>query len=857
MIILQSCRPGLARRSRALLGATGVLLLASIGAGLPALPATAASTEPVTFDLSHPNAYVSLSTGTNADGRQNMQLFEAVRTKQGGIDYREVGVPWDYYNALSYREKDRLAYAFAQEDHGYGLLRVDAHGRVTELGHIPGTPDRRLTAATFGSGPFSDTMFASSHSDPNVYALDFSKGIPTHARTIVPDASIAGVSDWAEKDGYLWGVDLDSNWVRLNTATGHVDTGPVEGNPSSSSGYVVLAWAYPNGDFVFGNRSTLFQYRADNGLQKGQTLKLVARQAAPITSKDADGMYVGAATNPAIDLAVEITAVKRVFAGEPITYTLAVTNASTGVTSSGAVVTDDIPAGLGSVTIHDQACQLTGRHLACSTGALKPGASQQFSFTVDTAADSPSEVENFATVSGNETDPNLSNNTSSVSTRIVPAADENTNANASASAGADANANPAAVAAAMTDGDDDTRASAAADSKANAAAQKAAKADASKDASAEAKGSAQAAAQTAAMADASDNTQAAATAATTADASSAAKAAAIADASKDASVDMNTNANASASAGADANANPAAVAAAMTDGDDDTRASAAADSKANAAAQKAAKADASKDASAEAKGSAQAAAQTAAMADASDNTQAAATAATNADASSAAKAAAIADASKDASVDMNTNANASASAGADANANPAAVAAAMTDGDDDTRASAAADSKANAAAQKAAKADASKDASAEAKGSAQAAAQTAAMADASDNTQAAATAATNADASSAAKAAAIADASKDASVDMNTNANASASASAGADTNSGKAASAAESAAAASGQNALEGGSNGGPRVATGGTIQNERIVWPWVGAGAAALAAAAGIGAMFRRRRDVSSQDD
>jgi uncharacterized repeat protein (TIGR01451 family)/MYXO-CTERM domain-containing protein len=116
------------------------------------------------------------------------------------------------------------------------------------------------------------------------------------------------------------------------------------------------------------------------------------------------------------DLAIAKTGPATVGEGGTTSWTLTITN-NGPTTSSGFVVTDDVPSGVTAVASTTAGCVVTGNAVVCSEGVLANGAH----FVVTITGNAPSAqgtVTNAATVSGNENDPNLSNNTSSSSTSV-------------------------------------------------------------------------------------------------------------------------------------------------------------------------------------------------------------------------------------------------------------------------------------------------------------------------------------------------------------------------------------------------------------------------------------------------------
>ncbi len=122
------------------------------------------------------------------------------------------------------------------------------------------------------------------------------------------------------------------------------------------------------------------------------------------------------------DLSITKTSATTVTSGASLTYTITVTNggpqAATGVT-----VTDALPSGetyKSAITSQGSCSQKKGT-VTCSLGSLANGASAHLTIVVTVAATSGT-LSNTAQVSGNQTDPNTANN-SSTATTSLPSAD--------------------------------------------------------------------------------------------------------------------------------------------------------------------------------------------------------------------------------------------------------------------------------------------------------------------------------------------------------------------------------------------------------------------------------------------------
>ena len=106
-------------------------------------------------------------------------------------------------------------------------------------------------------------------------------------------------------------------------------------------------------------------------------------------------------------------------AGQPLTYTLTVTNNGPS-NATGVTVTDPLPAALSfvSATPSQGSVERVNGVLTIHLGNLADGASATTTVVATVAAATSGTVTNTATVTGNETDPNLANNTSTVVTPL-------------------------------------------------------------------------------------------------------------------------------------------------------------------------------------------------------------------------------------------------------------------------------------------------------------------------------------------------------------------------------------------------------------------------------------------------------
>ena len=114
------------------------------------------------------------------------------------------------------------------------------------------------------------------------------------------------------------------------------------------------------------------------------------------------------------DLSIAMTAPATATTGANLTYTITVTNngplAATGVT-----MTDPLPGGLSATATTGTGCSGTTT-ITCAIGALASGASSTITITVKPSA--AGTLTNTASVGGAQADPNLGNNSATVSTNV-------------------------------------------------------------------------------------------------------------------------------------------------------------------------------------------------------------------------------------------------------------------------------------------------------------------------------------------------------------------------------------------------------------------------------------------------------
>ena len=352
--------------------------------------------------------------------------------------------------------------------HGH-LLQIDANGTVRDLGPISAAPgvvsppatlqqplkDPSWAGATWlqvflsktNSGTFVDGKYyvqsGRQYSTYNnmMYGVD---GIPDSeryiyeidiaARTIKPVTSTpitALIPDITERGGLLWGIEnKTNNLVSYNLTTGATNRYPLPAPfpslaDSQTNNYQYgSAWTFPNGDLGFsengtGTRPSIGAFQVVFDLDASGAPINVAVVAHPNFpgSQNNDG---AACQSPPVDLGIEKIAMESAKPGDTVAWTLRVTNTNETGNSSGAVITDTIPAHFTGVASADPRCTVVGNEVTCRSAVLTPGQSTDFRITAKVPSGTASQcIVNSTKVRGNEIDSNVANDTSSAETCIV------------------------------------------------------------------------------------------------------------------------------------------------------------------------------------------------------------------------------------------------------------------------------------------------------------------------------------------------------------------------------------------------------------------------------------------------------
>ena len=146
-----------------------------------------------------------------------------------------------------------------------------------------------------------------------------------------------------------------------------------------------------------------------------------AMQADPLASNNKIVQNITVQPAAPVDLSLYGTANPfPVQVGQPLTFNFVVTNFS-GNPATGVVFTDMLPAGLtfDSVTSSQGVASHVGNDVTVNLGNLAGGTNALI--TIVTRPNTPGPINNFATVKGNELDPNAINNATTVFSYVTPA----------------------------------------------------------------------------------------------------------------------------------------------------------------------------------------------------------------------------------------------------------------------------------------------------------------------------------------------------------------------------------------------------------------------------------------------------
>ncbi len=161
-------------------------------------------------------------------------------------------------------------------------------------------------------------------------------------------------------------------------------------------------------------------FDVDSDLADGATIENTAEVSS--TTDDPDSSNDTGETTDTVERQADLSIVKddnatTIVAGTQITYTLTYQNEGPS-DASGVVITDTLPVGATFSSSSD--CTESGGTVTCAVGAIPAGTGGSVSFVVDTDSSlaDTAQLLNPASISGDETDPDLLDNDSEVTTDI-------------------------------------------------------------------------------------------------------------------------------------------------------------------------------------------------------------------------------------------------------------------------------------------------------------------------------------------------------------------------------------------------------------------------------------------------------
>lgn len=387
--------------------AAGFAAVAALSAGLlAASPAQAAPGD--SFDTGSARVFIAQDDPT--------QLSIAASSGSGGVVFTDEGPAAGLkYNAIGFDESTGDIYGIAQTGRAAdgaitavaagSLIRIGEDGLVTQVG-APGPYAAHVGAMYQGYLYINDGT-------TTLTAIDVTDGTEetTRSKTL---SALPNISDFTALGDYLWSISAAGEVVRIDPASGQVDTFTT---PAAVAEVFGAVWTYGNGNLGFSQNSTgqVRQISVTGPSTDTPTFALVSTSSGPPSSNNDGTASMG---DPA-DLGIVKKGPSNAVAGQSITYELTVTNHGLGA-SSGFVVTDALPTGLSNPSSSDPGCTATGSSVTCTGGALAVNASQAFTITADIGDNFTGDLDNSASVTGNELDRNPDNDTSRFTTNVAP-----------------------------------------------------------------------------------------------------------------------------------------------------------------------------------------------------------------------------------------------------------------------------------------------------------------------------------------------------------------------------------------------------------------------------------------------------
>ena len=334
----------------------------------------------------------------------------------------------DTYNALGFDPDNNYLYATVlgpvaghPDQTGNTLLQIGSDGVAVSLGTIMDgenplpVPDQTGPAdgAFDADGNYWITW---GNLSDTAYEINVTSSPPKVIGTITLTHEW-GPIDFSLDDGYMWGVGNETGtnlFYRLNLSTGTVTT--YDASSQIVAGAYGAAWTFTNGNLGFSNNDTGDIYQVSIANPSGTpTFTVVSHYTGPVAHESNDGAACIAPMTT--DLGIVKTGPATVGPGGTITWTLTVTNHGPGA-SSGFGVSDSVPAGVTDVASSTAGCEVTDNDVLCSEGTLADGGTFVITVTGKAPTTLGTCLDNTATVTPNETDPNPANNTSTWETCV-------------------------------------------------------------------------------------------------------------------------------------------------------------------------------------------------------------------------------------------------------------------------------------------------------------------------------------------------------------------------------------------------------------------------------------------------------
>ena len=322
------------------------------------------------------------------------------------------------YNGIGFNPTDNYLYGFISGSPGPAhLVKIDSTGNVAILGTLSGYPSANVRAGAFNAAGeffiydenFGDAIYKVNLTTAVATKITLSQNLITG--TVYQVADIAFIGNYIYSYSNLAGSG--KNIIRIDPTTGTVNIFPFSADSVTTS-YGVL-WAYGNGDLglLSGSGNLALQIKITNPNSATPTFTTIGTRTAP-TATGTDG----ANCSVPVDVRVNKTATGGAVAGGLITWNVTVTNneLAGGPSSSGFTLVDTVPSGVTSITASAAGCVVSGSNISCQGGALAPQGSITYTFTGNAPNPFNACIVNTVTVTGLESDPVASNNTSSANT---------------------------------------------------------------------------------------------------------------------------------------------------------------------------------------------------------------------------------------------------------------------------------------------------------------------------------------------------------------------------------------------------------------------------------------------------------